>query len=101
MSGTFEACPVCDGHSIHIAEWYTEDGSPTYYCVCDDCGHEDPDKFDDYNLARDHWNRRVAKGYVGGEDPTDTVYDKLQEDDWTARSNNGKKKRDDFDAIKW
>ncbi|RAP50631.1 MAG: hypothetical protein BZ138_06475, partial [Methanosphaera sp. rholeuAM270] len=52
----------------------------------DNCGYEDPDKFDDAYLARDHWNRRVANGFVSGDDPTDTVFDRLEEDDWEGKS---------------
>lgn len=74
-------CPECKGTNIHVAEWYDDSGSPSYYCVCDDCGYEDPDKFEDECVALDHWNRRVATGYLDGEDPTDTEYDMLDEGD--------------------
>ena len=99
MSGQFAPCPSCSSNSsIHVAEWFSDDGTPTYYCVCDDCGYEDPDKFDDDMLAIDHWNRRVSKGYVDGDDPTDTEYDKLQEDDWSRSDSDGSR---DNNAIKW
>lgn len=75
-------CPQCHGTHCHIAEWYDRQGEIEYYIVCDDCGYEDPDKFDDRNLAKDHWNRRVATGYTEGEDPTHTVYDQLHEENW-------------------
>ena len=82
---SFAPCPQCNGHNIHIAEWYSEfSGDTEYYCVCDDCGYEDPDKFEEEYVAVDHWNRRVATGYLDGSDPTDGDYDKLQEDDWEA-----------------
>ena len=80
-------CPSCKSVNTHIAEWYDDDGETSYYVVCDDCGYEDPDKFEEEFVAVDHWNRRVTKGYVEGDDPTDTVFDKLEEDDWENRVN--------------
>lgn len=85
MNGTCAPCPVCYSHNLHVAEWYDSDGTPSYYMVCDDCGYEDPDKFEEEYVALDHWNRRVVKGYIDGKDPTDTMYDKLEEDDWDEK----------------
>lgn len=82
MTGTCAPCPICFSHNLHVAEWYDPDGTPAYRMVCDDCGYEDPDMFEEEYVAVDHWNRRVVKGYIDGMDPTDTMYDKLEEDDW-------------------
>lgn len=79
---SFSPCPQCHSRRIHIAEWYRDDSETEYYGVCDDCGYEDPDRFEEPDVAVDHWNRRVVMGYIDGEDPTDTEYDKLEEDDW-------------------
>lgn len=81
---TAARCPACGSSNLHVAEWYNEDGDSTYYMVCDDCGYEDPDKFEEEYVAVDHWNRRVVKGYIDGEDPTDTEYDQLDELDWAV-----------------
>lgn len=81
MSAQIAPCLVCGGYNLHVAEWYDSDGSPSYYMVCDDCGYEDPDKFEEEYVALDHWNRRVAKGYIDGDDPTDTMFDQLDEYD--------------------
>lgn len=56
--------------------------------VCDDCGYQDPDLFEEEYVAVDHWNRRVVKGYVEGDDPTDTMYDMLDDDDWVEKPSN-------------
>lgn len=93
---TWAPCPSCQGHHLHVAEWYDDDGGTTYYVVCDDCGYEDPDKLEEEYVAVDHWNRRVVKGYVDGDDPTETRYDKLEEDDFIERGNNSV-----VDDISW
>ena len=82
LTQEYAPCPSCQGNYIHVAEWYSEAGETEYYCVCDECGYEDPDRFDDPYVAIDHWSRRVSTGYLGGEDPTDTEFDKLDESDW-------------------
>lgn len=84
MSTTAARCPACNGTNLHVAEWFDNDGDVTYYMVCDDCGYEDPDKFEEEYVAIDHWNRRVVTGYVDGVDPTDTEYDQLDEGDWSV-----------------
>lgn len=81
---TTAPCPACGGYNLHVAEWYEPDGDSTYYMVCDDCGYQDPDRFEEEYVAVDHWNRRVVKGYIDGDDPTDTAYDRLEEDDFAT-----------------
>lgn len=71
-------CPDCNSRDIHVAEHYDDCGNIGYYCQCDDCGFQDPDLFDEENLAIDHWNRRVVNGYVNN-DLTITDYDKTNE----------------------
>lgn len=88
MSGTSAPCPVCHGKNLHVAECYDGDGSSAYRMVCDDCGYQDPDLFEEEYVAVDHWNRRVVKGYVEGDDPTDTMYDMLDDDDWVEKPSN-------------
>lgn len=94
---TISRCPICQGNNIHIAEWYDDEGSSTYYCVCDDCGYADVDRFDDENVAIDHWNRRVVPGYIDGDDPTDTAYDKLDDSDSDELS--GREQNEDEDCV--
>lgn len=96
MSTTSAPCPVCHGKNLHVAEIYDQDGEPVYKMVCDDCGYEDPDEFEEEYVAVDHWNRRVTKGYVEGTDMTETDYDKLEEDDWECRA-----KQSGVGAISW
>lgn len=79
-------CPVCHSPHIHVAEWYSDSGETEYYCVCDDCNFEDPDRFTEPYVAVDHWSRRVVTGYVGGTDPTDTEYDQLDDNDLAMSS---------------
>lgn len=91
-------CPACGGYNLHVAEWYDADGGSSYYMVCDDCGYEDPDKFEEEYVAVDHWNRRVVKGYIDGDDPTDTEYDQLDECDWCVMPERPVEKKD---YISW
>lgn len=76
----FSPCPKCKRRRIHVAEWYDNDGGSTYYCICDDCGYADPDRFEEEYVAIDHWNRRVSKGYLEG-DATETDFDNLLVDE--------------------
>ena len=90
MLSQYAPCPVCQSSRIHVAEWYTDSGEAEYYCVCDDCGYADPDRFEEEYVAVDHWNRRVSTGYLDGDDPTDTEYDRLDDSD---------RDTEDFDLV--
>ena len=74
----FAPCPKCNrSGGIHVSEWYNDDGGSSYFCVCDNCGYEDPDRFEEEYVAVDHWNRRVSKGYIDEQDLTETDFDDL------------------------